>query len=85
MFIGAGGAIGPRAFHMHDPQMEIDVVDIDPKVLQMAREHFFLEDDPHIRTIAQDGRMFLSARDSQPTIAWSWTPSRSAGGFPFTW
>jgi spermidine synthase len=63
VFIGAGGAIGPRAFHMHDPQMEIDVVDIDPKVLQIAREHFFLQDDPRIRTIAQDGRMFLEDAD----------------------
>jgi spermidine synthase len=59
VFIGAGGAIGPRAFHIHNPQMEIDVVDIDPKVLEIAREHFHLPDHPNIRTIAQDGRMFL--------------------------
>jgi spermidine synthase len=63
VFIGAGGAIGPRAFRMHNEQMEIDVVDIDPKVLQIAREHFFLEDDPKIRSIAQDGRMFLRTAD----------------------
>jgi spermidine synthase len=59
VFIGAGGAIGPRTFHAHNPEMEIDVVDIDPLVLEVAREHFFLPDDPRIRTIAQDGRMFL--------------------------
>ncbi len=69
VFIGAGGAIGPRAFHMHAPAMEIDVVDIDPTVLRAAREHFFLEDDPRIRTISQDGRMFLRrARDPYDCI-----------------
>jgi spermidine synthase len=59
LFIGAGGAVGPRTFHAHDPQMEIDVVDIDPKVLALARSHFFLEESPRIRTIAEDGRTFL--------------------------
>ena len=51
--------MGPRAFHMHDPDMKIDVVDIDPKVLELARTHFYLEDTPNIRTIAADGRMFV--------------------------
>ena len=63
LFIGAGGGIGPRAFHMHDPEMAIDVVDIDPKVLELARTHFFLEDSPlaseRIKTFAEDGRMFV--------------------------
>lgn len=62
LFIGAGGAVGPRSFRMHDPKMEIDVVDIDPKVLELTRSHFYLpkaEDDPKIRTIAADGRIFV--------------------------
>ncbi len=63
LFIGAGGAVGPRAFHMHDAEMEIDVIDIDPKVLELTRTHFFLQDDPRIRTIAHDGRIFV--RDAQ--------------------
>jgi spermidine synthase len=60
LFIGAGGGIGPRSFHQHNRQMEIDVVDIDPMVLKVAREHFFLPEVPHVRSIAQDGRMFLA-------------------------
>jgi len=59
LFIGAGGAIGPRAFQAHRPSMAIDVVDIDPKILEIARREFFLEPSPLIRTIAMDGRMFL--------------------------
>ena len=65
LFIGAGGGIGPRTFHAQNPRMTIDVVDIDPKVLEIARTHFFLEDDPHMRTIAKDGRMFLRKAELQ--------------------
>jgi spermidine synthase len=59
LFIGAGGGVGPRAFHMHDPEMEIDVVDIDQAVLDIAHQDFFLEKSLKIRTIAADGRMFV--------------------------
>jgi spermidine synthase len=59
LFIGAGGGIGPREFRMQAPEMAIDIVDIDPKVLELARTHFFLEDAPGIRKFAEDGRMFL--------------------------
>jgi spermidine synthase len=59
LFIGAGGGVGPRAFHTHNPQMAIDVVDIDGKVLEVARDYFYLNDSPQIRLIAQDGRMFM--------------------------
>lgn len=65
LFIGAGGGIGPRAFHMHDPEMAIDVVDIDPKVLELARTHFFLDDSPKIKTFADDGRMFVRRAKSK--------------------
>jgi spermidine synthase len=59
LFIGAGGGIGPRSFHAHDGEMEIEVVDIDAKVLELARSHFHLEDSPRIKTIAADGRSYV--------------------------
>ncbi len=65
LFIGAGGGIGPRAFRMHDPEMAIDVVDIDPKVLELAHTHFFLDESPGLKTFAEDGRMFLRRAQSK--------------------
>jgi len=59
LFIGAGGGVGPRAFHMHDAEMEIDVVDVDQAVLDIAKSDFYLDDSPKIRTIAADGRTFV--------------------------
>ena len=65
LFIGAGGGIGPRAFHMHQPVMQIDVVDIDAKVLETAQKYFFLEASPKIKLIAKDGRLFVRNSPAQ--------------------
>jgi spermidine synthase len=59
LFIGAGGGVGPRAFHQHDPAMEIDVVDIDQAVLDVAVSDFYLPKHENIRLIAADGRSFV--------------------------
>ncbi len=59
LFIGAGGGVGPRSFHLHNPQMEIDVVDIDAAVLQAAYDYFYLDRIPQITTAAADGRTFV--------------------------
>jgi spermidine synthase len=59
LFIGAGGGVGPRAYFAHQPSLEIDLVDIDPRVLDVAHEFFFLDRRPNLRSIAADGRMFL--------------------------
>lgn len=59
LFIGAGGGIGPRTFLAVNPAMQVDVVDIDQKVLDVARDLFFMPQSPNLRPIARDGRMFV--------------------------
>lgn len=59
LFIGAGGGVGPRVFQRHRPELTIDVVDIDRRVLEIARDLFHLETGDRLRTIAADGRMFV--------------------------
>jgi spermidine synthase len=82
LFIGAGGGIGPRTFQMHNPDMEIDVVDVDPKVLELARTHFHLEEHPKIRLTAKDGRIYV--RQSTATYDCIILDAFSAGGrIPF--
>lgn len=58
-FIGAGGGIGPRTFHETDPSMLVDVVDIDPRVLEIAEEQFFMPVNDRVRPHAADGRSWL--------------------------
>ncbi len=63
-FIGAGGGIGPREFKMLYPTLQrIDVVDIDPVVLEVCRDYFYLEEDDKTHTHAVDGRQYIRKSD----------------------
>jgi predicted membrane-bound spermidine synthase len=60
LFLGAGGGVGPRAFAEAYPSLAtIDVVDVDPLVLEVATRYFHLEENERIRLHAEDARMFL--------------------------
>lgn len=61
LIIGLGGAALPRFFHSHFPEMTIDVVELDPQVLEVARRHFGLVEDERLRVSIADGRDFIEA------------------------
>ena len=49
-----------RTFHQSFPAMEIDSVEIDPEVIEVAREFFEFREDPRQRVHSGDGRAFLA-------------------------
>ena len=54
--------LAPRLFHEDYPWLQIDVVEIDPKVAWISKRYFLLPDSNRLRVISgQDGRMFISA------------------------
>jgi spermidine synthase len=57
LIIGLGGGIIANQLHYFHPSIEIDGVEIDPKVIQIARTYFALSDA--VRTYNQDGRIFV--------------------------
>jgi spermidine synthase len=59
LFVGAGGGIGPRAFLAVNPEMEIDVVDVDKRVLDIAENHFQMPHSPKLHPIVSDGRTYF--------------------------
>jgi hypothetical protein len=44
------------------PESHVDVVEIDPKVTQVAREHLGLKDYPNLQAIHMDGRQYVSEK-----------------------
>ena len=70
LFVGLGGGTGPKDFLRDYPHVEVDAVEIDPMVVDVAREYFYLPDHPRLNVEVQDGRAFLR-RNSRPygTIA----------------
>lgn len=59
LFVGLGGGSAPRRFHRDYPWMTIDVAEIDPEVVGVARRFFHFEEDERLRVAARDGRLFV--------------------------
>jgi spermidine synthase len=60
LFIGLGGGSGPKRFLYDYPEMEVDVVELDPIVVQVAEEFFGVVKDPRLKIVVEDGRVFLN-------------------------
>lgn len=59
LMIGGGGYLFPQDFLERLPKASIDVVEIDPKMTEIAYRYFNLKESPRLRTIHQDGRLYL--------------------------
>lgn len=59
LVIGLGGGTIPSFLRKRFPRMRIDVVDIDPGVLEVASSHFGFREDALMRAHVQDGRRFV--------------------------
>lgn len=62
--IGAGGCAWPKHAVATHPDVRVDAVEIDPAIVEVARELFFvdeLEATGRLRLIAADGRAFLES------------------------
>ncbi len=62
LVIGGGGYTFPRYALEMMPEARVDVVEIDPKVTQVAREHLGLKDYDGLRAIHMDGRQYVSEK-----------------------
>ena len=59
LVIGLGGGTIPSFLHKHYPQATIDVVDIDPEVVSVAKKFFGFREDALMRAVVDDGRRFV--------------------------
>ncbi|HSA75385.1 MAG TPA: fused MFS/spermidine synthase [Candidatus Nitrosocosmicus sp.] len=61
LFIGGGGFSGPKYFLQNYPDIFVDVVEIDPKIVEVAKDYFYLdESNPKLKIYTQDAREFLN-------------------------
>lgn len=59
LVVGLGGGTLPSLLHQHYPQAAIDVVDIDPGVVEVAGRFFGFHTDQRLRVHVCDGRQFI--------------------------
>jgi spermidine synthase len=62
LIVGLGGGTLPSFFHKHYPRCKIDVVDIDPVVVEAAKQCFGFREDETLRAYVDDGRRFIARR-----------------------
>jgi len=59
LIVGLGGGTIPMFLHKHYPKTAIDVVDIDPDVVDVAKRFFAFREDATLRAHVDDGRRFI--------------------------
>ncbi len=59
LVVGLGGGSIPSLLRKHYPRMTIDVVDIDPDVIALAKKYFGFHEDSLMRVYVEDGRRFI--------------------------
>jgi spermidine synthase len=59
LMIGLGGGSTQRAFQHYYPEVSSETVELDPKVIQVARDFFQLKESDKLKVITGDGRVHL--------------------------
>jgi spermidine synthase len=63
LYIGLGGGSAPKRTWRDFPQTQIDAVELDPEVVNVAYKYFELPRDPRIDVTVEDGRRFLAQNE----------------------
>lgn len=65
LIIGGAAFSFPKDYLRVYPNKQIDVVEIDPQMTQIARQYFRLEDNPNLQIFHEDGRIFLNRNEKK--------------------
>jgi spermidine synthase len=60
LLIGGAGYSFPKDFLKNYPDKQIEVVEIDPNMTEIARKYFRLPENPNLKIFHEDGRIFLN-------------------------
>ena len=60
LVVGLGGGSVPKKWQKEFPALEMDVAEIDPEVVRVAKKYFSFDEGKSVRVHAQDGRLFLT-------------------------
>lgn len=60
LMLGGAGYSYPKDYLLKYPQATMDVVEIDPKITELAKKYFNLKDDPRLNIFHEDGRVYLN-------------------------
>ncbi len=59
-FVGLGGGRTASYLVRSFPELKLDVAELDPEVIRLAKKYFGVEEQDRMKIFAQDGRIFLN-------------------------
>ena len=65
LFLGLGGGSAPKRVWRDFPKLDLQVVEIDPVVVKVARKYFHVPTDPRLAITVQDGRRYLATHEKR--------------------
>lgn len=68
LMIGGAAYSYPKYLLNNYPDLELDVVEIDPELTALARKHFNLKDDDNLNIYHDDARMYINNNDIEYDI-----------------
>lgn len=81
LIVGLGGGTIPRFLRHHFPELVIDVVELDPAVVEVAQSHFGFETDEKMHVFVADGRKFIG--QSEPVYDVIYLDAYGADSVPY--
>jgi spermidine synthase len=86
LMIGLGGGSVARAYQHYHTNVLFEVVELDPKVVKVAKDFFFLKESPTLRVEVGDGRIHLrrSRRKYDLIILDAYTANRYGSFIPYS-
>ncbi len=82
LVVGLGGGTIPQFLRRHFPELAIDVVELDPAVVQVAKSYFGFRPDDKMQVFVGDGRKFIEK--SQPVYDVIYLDAYSADSVPYS-
>lgn len=65
LLIGLGGASIPKFLQKYFPELELDIVELDPDVVRVCQDYFEFRGNAKTRVFVMDGRMYLKRAEKQ--------------------
>ena len=83
LMVGLGGAAVTNFLNERFPNLKIDVVEIDAKVIEVSKKYFYLQESNRYRVFEEDGRVFIQKRKGQELYDWVILDAFKSGSIPY--
>jgi spermidine synthase len=83
LMVGLGGAAVTNFLNEQFPNLHIDVVEIDSKIIEVSKKYFFLRESNRYRVFEEDGRVFIRKRKGQEQYDWIILDAFKSGSIPY--